>query len=278
VEYGKRQTSEADAYAIQMYERALELDPDYAQARARLAVHFANRYLNSGRNASDLVGAERESRKAIETAPNLSMAHGARALYLSASDQDAASDEEYEEALRLGPSDVRAHFGYGLALFRRGEFERTAALWEKAAELDPDDPRATNLLPQVYERLGREADAKAAYERLFARVERYLELNPDDLSQVMLGATALLELNQRDRAFEWAGRITESNSDDTLILYNNACFFSMAGEADRAFDALEKAVAAGDRDVAWWRQDSDLDNIRDDPRFEELIARMEADL
>ncbi len=146
LEYGGRSTKEGTDYAIQMYERALELDPDYALARSRLAIGLANRYLNYGGGDSDLVSAERASRRALEAAPDLSLTHGARALYLSASGQHEASDEEYEEALRLGPSDHIAHWAYGLALFRRGELERTAVLWERAVEIDPEDPRAQNHL------------------------------------------------------------------------------------------------------------------------------------
>ena len=48
-------------------------------------------------------------------------------------------------------------------------------------------------------------------------------------------------------------------------------------DKDKAFEALGQGVDAGDRDAAWWRQDSDLDSLRDDPRFEELIARMNID-
>ncbi len=114
-----------------MYERAVELDPDYALATSHLGISLVNRFMNHGGDESDLERAEIVSRRAIESAPGLSRAHAARALYFSASGQHEASDQEYEEALRLGPGDHRAHFGYGLALFRRGEFERTAALWER---------------------------------------------------------------------------------------------------------------------------------------------------
>jgi non-specific serine/threonine protein kinase len=276
IEYSQRQTKEGTDYAIQLFGRALELDPDYALARARLAYQYSNRYFNYGRNDSDLVDAERESRKAVEVAPELWNAHFARAAYYSVSGQQQASNEEYEEAIRLDPEAYGAHFGYGLELFRRGELERAAELWERAVELDPESITAITLLPQVYTSLGRTEEAERAYRRQLAANERYLELNPDDLSTVMMGATALLALGERERAFEWAARVTESNSADTLVLYNNACFYSMAGEVDKALDALERAVDAGDRDADWWRQDSDLDNVRNHPRFAELLARMEA--
>ena len=60
------------------------------------------------------------------------------------------------------------------------------------------------------------------------------------------------------------------------MLYNIGCFYAVAGDVDAAIDALERSVAAGNVQPDWWRQDSDLDNVRHDPRFEELIQRMEA--
>ena len=277
VDYARRGTQEDAEYAIQMYERAIELDPDYALALAGAARLYSSRYLNFGGDAANLVKAEKASRRALEVAPGLAQAHSARASYFTVIEDFAKSDAEFEEAIRLQPNDLTGHYRYGMALFRRGEFERTAELWETASELDPDDLRPLNLLPQVYTSLGRPEGAKRAYRRQLAASERYLELNPDDLDRVLLGATALLELGERERALELAERVMASGSSDTIVLYNNACFWAKAGDTDKAFEALGQAVDAGDRDVAWWRQDSDLDSIRDDPRFEELIARMEAD-
>ncbi len=48
------------------------------------------------------------------------------------------------------------------------------------------------------------------------------------------------------------------------------------GKRDQAFDFLERSMAAGKADIEWLRQDSDLDNIRDDPRFHDLVRRLEA--
>ena len=123
--------------------------------------------------------------------------------------------------------------------------------------------------------LGRHEDARNAYITKLESVEKHLELNPDDWSERLFGANALLALGETERAFAWASEIRDSGTNDALILYNLACIYSMAGDVESSLELLERAIDAGDRDPAWWRQDTDLDNVRRDPRFDELLERME---
>ena len=68
----------------------------------------------------------------------------------------------------------------------------------------------------------------------------------------------------------------EAHTKDGLILYNLGCFFSIAGQVEPALDALEKSYEAGLSDPEWMAQDSDLDNVRDQQRYKDLVKRMEA--
>jgi adenylate cyclase len=116
----------------------------------------------------------------------------------------------------------------------------------------------------------------AANRRRLELAEKRIELHPDDIQTVLDGAHALAALGERERSLEWAGRILEADTDDALLLYNLACFFSVAGQADPALDALEKSYQEGLADPEWMRQDSDLDHIRELPRYQALVVRMEA--
>ena len=60
--------------------------------------------------------------------------------------------------------------------------------------------------------------------------------------------------------------------DDALNLYNVACAYSSFGEIDNALDCLEKSILKGMAEIDWMKNDSDLDNVRDHPRFKALIA------
>jgi adenylate cyclase len=59
-----------------------------------------------------------------------------------------------------------------------------------------------------------------------------------------------------------------------MLLYNVGCVFALLGEPERALDCLEKAVCGGLRQVDWYRHDSNLDAVREHPRFHQLIQTL----
>jgi adenylate cyclase len=199
-----------------------------------------------------------------------------KALYLFEMDQHEAAIAEFAEAVRLDDQNPLLYWHYGNVYYVQGDLEPAAELWEKAIEVDPENARIVQILPQIYVSMGRESDARRAYERALGVAERYLELNPADLSARLNRASGLMALGRREEAFEQAQSVIESGSQDQRILYNTACFYSLAGEVELALETLTKTVDAGYAAADWARSDSDLDSIRQDPRFEQLLERMEA--
>ena len=63
--------------------------------------------------------------------------------------------------------------------------------------------------------------------------------------------------------------------EDSHVLYNLACFYSMAGRVDEALEHLERAVEAGFAFKDWIENDSDFDRVRDDPRYRRLLDRLD---
>ncbi len=262
-------------YAVQMYEKALELDPEYALAWARLAYVKGQKSVWQGDTAA-LHEVDSASLKAIDLEPRLSEGHLARALYLFTTDQDDAAIEEFAEAVRLDDQNPILYWHYGNVYYTRGDLEPAAELWEKAVEVDPENTRIVQILPQIYVSMGREDDARRAYERALEVADRFLELNPDSLAARLNRASGLMALGRREEAFEQAQSVIESGSRDQRVLYNTACFYSLAGEVEPALETLKRTVDAGYAAADWARNDSDLDNIRQDPRFQRLLEQMEA--
>ena len=110
--------------------------------------------------------------------------------------------------------------------------------------------------------------------RGLAQVERHLELNPDDARAYYLGAGALIQIGQRDKALQWARKALSGNDSDSMVLYNVACVYSLGDLIDEAIECLEKAVQNGFGHREWLEHDSDLDNIRNDSRFLALLRRL----
>ena len=87
-----------------------------------------------------------------------------------------------------------------------------------------------------------------------------------------MGAIALAALGERDRAKEWLARALAIDPDDNLARYNAACTYSQLGEIDRAIDLLEICLQQFGSDMKlWFKNDSDLDPIRDHPRYQKLL-------
>ncbi len=70
---------------------------------------------------------------------------------------------------------------------------------------------------------------------------------------------------------KWLERALASDPEDALNLYNVACVYSEIGEIDKAIDCLEGSVRRGMAQMDWIRHDTDLDNLRDHPRFKALL-------
>jgi adenylate cyclase len=146
----------------------------------------------------------------------------------------------------------------------------------KAAEINPADYKPPALLIQVYRSLGRENDSDAAARKTIEIAERNLVLYPDDSRPACTGALALIQLGDKERAKDWAARAQAIENEDPVSLYNLACVYSQLGEADAVFDLLERAIV--NRRPFWkdWiENDSDLDPLRNHPRYAQLIAQLE---
>jgi serine/threonine protein kinase/Tfp pilus assembly protein PilF len=276
--YFRQRTRTTFELAREMFDKAIEIDPAYAPAYAGLADCYTEFYRNYESSEETLAGADQASSKAVALAPGLAQAHASRGYALGVQKRFEEAEREFDVAIRLNPTIPEPFYYYGTVAFSQGRIEKAGQLFEKAVEVAPDDLRALRLLPQVYRSLGQQEKVRTANLRVVELAERNLELNPNDAQALVRGANALADLGEPERGLEWVGRVMEAGTDDALLLYNAACFYSLAGRADEAFDALERSFRAGLVDPEWMRHDSDLDRIRDDPRFEELLAAMDAEL
>ncbi len=257
-------------FAEEMFQRALGLDPSYAQAWAGLADSCSLLEMYYPGACSDPHLGDRASAKALSLDPDLPEAHAARGFALW---QDKRVDEaiaEFEEAMRRDPRQFEARYFLARLRFQQGEIAAAAALFEAAAEAR-EDAEARFFAAQSYAALGRAAEAEAAYRRALVVVQQHLELNPDDSRAATMCAVALCRLGEKEKGLEWANRARAIDPDDGGILYNVACLFALEGRKDDAIGCLTQAFKAGFGDVDWIAHDPDLESLRDDPRFQALL-------
>jgi serine/threonine protein kinase/Flp pilus assembly protein TadD len=271
--YQARQKSYA--FAREMFSKAIRRDPGYALAYAGMADCYSFLFKYHARDNINLEKAMKASERALELDPELAEAHAARGLAVSLSRQFEEAEREFEKAIELNPKLFEAYYFYARNCYVQGQLEKAAQLYEQAALVNPEDYQAAMLLGQTYVGMGLEDKSRQAYRRGLAIAERHLNLNPDDARALSLCGSALIQLGEKKKAMEWVKRAVSIDEYDPTIIYSLACALAMGGETDEAIKYLEESVRAGFAHKEWIQQDSDLESIRDHPRFKALLDDMQ---
>jgi adenylate cyclase len=257
--------------ARRMFAKAVELDPKYARAYAGMADCDAWLYLTYQVNLS-VEGILDLANKALALEPSLAEAHSSRGAALTAAIRYAEANEEFERALQLDPDSFAAHFLYGRSSILQGDLGRAAKQFERASEVLPDNYQPPVMLIQVYRSLQQPVKMRAAAAKAVPLAERELSLHPEDPRPANFGVAALIEIGEHDRAREWISRALAIDPDDANNLYNCACAFGKLGEPEKALDLLEQTLQCGGPQYKEWIvHDSDMDPLRNHPRFQKLL-------
>ena len=262
-------------YALQMFSRAIEIDPRYALAYAGIADCSSYLYMYDVRSEENRARVESASRKALELDPDLAQAHASRGMALSLQGRHGEAEQAFEMAIKLDPQLFEAHYFYARDAFAQGKLDKSLQQYERAIAVRPEDYQCPLLCAQIYTSLGREAEAMTSRRRGLRLAEDRLKTHPHEVRALYLGASALVSLGERDLGLQWADRAVRMEPDDSMLLYNVGCIKSLAGRIEEAIDCLEKANRAGLRQREWCANDSDLDPVRRHPRFLALMESME---
>ncbi len=270
-----RSTSESLDEAGVFYEKAIAIDPSYAPAYAGLADVHSWRYQWWGQQDSDYKIADDASRKALELAPELDQAHISRAFLLSLKGHYDEAAASFEEAIHLNPNSADAYYLYARSEFAAGRTAKAAELFRRASEIDQDDFEASALLPMTLEKIGRTGEVEDALREAASRAERRLELDPNDVRVLSLGASVLAHLGRKSEAISWSNRALQISPHELSPLLNRACLHARDGEVDDAIRFLERVFKEGHVHRDWIENDPDYDSLRDDPRFIKLMQGLE---
>ena len=263
-------------YGLQMFEQAIQLDPNFALAHSGIAhlcgVIYEIREQNQKWIERGLAACDR----ATALAPDLPEVLVARARICYA-------QKKYEEAALLAwraierkPDCDGSWNVLGRAYFASSRFEEAAALTERALEANGDDYNTYIPYLQALDRLTRKKEADGVRERVAKALRQQLELVPEDVRARILLANTLASLKDADECVRQLQTAIALRPGDPSTLYNAACTYGILGKKAEALDALKKAFAAGWGNKDWAANDSDLECLHEDPEFQKLVGRSPA--
>ena len=273
---GQMSDSRRSDTVIRLCRGAIELDPNYARAWALMATAQRHRMYATGKGDNGSAAAAR----AIELDANLAEAHAAKAGVLAAAGDYGAAEGELAVAMRLDPDSVDVMQEAARLHFMLKRYEKAAASWDRYATLVETDIASGGLLITCYTALGDRANVERVAQRTMARAEKAVATDADNGSAMATIFSCLLCLGEAERAKEWARRAVLIDPDNLGMRYNLACDFVVAvHDHDMALEMLRPVCRnSGHEQIAWIAADPDMDPLRDDPRFKELVAEAEARL
>jgi len=293
---GKENTQQEELdLARNFFQRAIDLDPNYAASHVGLSKTWFEAPVTEGGPEKTRAALE----KALELEPDLAEAH----LWLAQLEHLrewnwSAAEREFKRAIELNPSSGDAHASYMGFLDTMGRFEEGMREFSRVQELDPGhypptpnpfferrqydkaiemdrndiDRHAFGFLPHWdlainYEAKGMHDDSVKEWEQL------YRMLGYEDVANAM--HRAFERSGYRGAYREWARELEEFAARDKRIdRWMPAMAYAWLGEKDRAFFWLEKAYENRETAVPGLRVDPLWDNLRSDPRFNDLLRRV----
>ncbi|MDQ8197065.1 BTAD domain-containing putative transcriptional regulator [Pelagicoccus enzymogenes] len=232
-------TSEGLAKAIAHYKRAIEIDPDFAEAHAAIALAYLNQIHFSGKPVQAQTGiAQGHIAKALELNNTLSNTYVSLGQLKYYETDYVAAERAYQTAIELDPNNTQAYIQYAISRhYQFGDYQTALKLSLKAGELAPRDPGPRLEQSSVLMSLGRVEEAKALLQQLIAE---------DPQNATAIGRLAWLydeSLNQYDaaiRLYRQAYALDPTNQNlSSRIAW---AYFNLGDE--------EKFISWSERDIA----------------------------
>jgi serine/threonine-protein kinase len=291
--------------AIQNFKNAIELDPHFALAYSGLGACYANRVMKGIGDADDYTLAETAFSKAFFYDPNVAEARMLMAMIYMGRGEKKKARAEVDLLQKQFPNDAVLYFVKGVMHRLDGEYDESLRAWEKLTRLDPA-ARAV----AAYNR-ARIFVYKQEYDKALAEIEKGEKVEPDHPMLKIFRATAYYFQGRIEEALKLmedvfedhpemdgirplyaeflagAGRPDEARAqltDDALSAARSdhdtafwvGSTYALLGEKDLAFKWLNKAVKLGNENLPHFEHSKNLEPLRDDPRYGELLEKIRA--
>lgn len=301
--FGKR-TKDEMLRAVDYFRQAIDQDPKFALAYARIAETYGSMpaypYLAP---KEAFPQAKAAALKALEIDPTLSEAHTFLAYCLAIYDWNwPDAERSFKRAIELDPNNSAAHFRYGqIYLMPTGRFNEGIAEIKRGLELEPLDINMGGTLSSAYFFAGQNDLAleqarkthdiepahpigrwilsqaylvKEMYPEAISHNEQWLQTEPTNQFALRDAGIAYAKVGRRGKAEEMIRRFREIERTQYIPTSRIASIFGALGDMDQAFAELEKGFEARDWELYRSNVEPYMYPLRNDPRFAELIKKL----
>ncbi|MBI4467460.1 MAG: protein kinase [Acidobacteria bacterium] len=269
--YARRGTRSDLEFAVQMYERAIALDPDFAQAHAGLAIACGLYYEWHEQQPRWVEKGLASCERALTLDPQLPEALSAQARIFFIQRKFDETILSAQRAIERKPDCEGAYWALGNALFVSDRWDEAVAVAERAIEAGGDDYNMYIPFMMIFERVGQPEKARSLRQQQRGALERHLEWVPDDVRARILLANCYASLRNETEAVRELQRAVALRPNDANILYNAACTYGILQKKEDALALLRRAKENGWNNPAWAARDPDLACLHGDPEFERLV-------
>jgi adenylate cyclase len=260
---------------VRICNRVVEIDPNYAQAWATMALAQWNMFWR-GDSGDD---GERAAGMALRLDPNLADSHAAMGAALRSKGRFEEGLDACRNALRLEPNSYVANRIAGLCCLALRRYDDAIGHFELAAAAMESDFTAASFISQSYKAKGDAERMRSTARMTLDRIEKIVAAEPGHSRAIGIGACMLADLNEKERAKEWATRARLIDPENVNLHYNLACAMSSLGEIDLTLETLAgMASRLSPGMMSWMESDTDFDSIREEPRFKAMMEQVKARL
>jgi len=251
--------------------RAVELDPYYADAWALLALAQSNLRYEFGRDIDDGYAA---ANAALSIDPDIPWARLPIVKRLLRRKRDGDAAQEMEKALRLGADSWEVNKEAGRFFLSQRDLDRATRHYEKAVELMEGDFHAWAMLSTCYMATGDSAKLREAGKKMISESQTAVQQDPSNGAALGILAGGYALLGEKEKSREWIERALLVDPDNLTMRYNFTCILAaFLNDKEEALKMLgSMLVTAGEYQVRIAETDTDLDSLRDDPRFDTMLA------
>ncbi|MEK6325095.1 MAG: protein kinase [Acidobacteriota bacterium] len=290
--------------AIGHFERAIQLEPDYAAAYAGLSNAWSTRGVFGAKNRKevaplardaalkavaldhqlpeahialgavktndwDWAGAEQEITRALELDPNNAGAHQEYADLLMALGRHDEAIREIQRAEQLDPLSSNIQSRYGRVLYRARKYEEAVPHLQRAIDLDPNPGNSMPywILGELYGQMGRYDEAIASFKKYQSHGG-----GAPDVSVGIAGVYARMGKQKEARRM-----LAELKATTDLVSFSDAPLaraYAALGDKDEAFKVLFRQVEERNNVATYVKADPPFESLHSDPRWKELLRRM----